>query len=67
MIFAAGGTGGHIFTAIAIADEIKKKIADTEGVDIRLYSIIYDAINGFSPVPAASMISPARSFFSPAV
>ncbi|MBS1514172.1 MAG: undecaprenyldiphospho-muramoylpentapeptide beta-N-acetylglucosaminyltransferase [Bacteroidetes bacterium] len=30
VIFAAGGTGGHIFPAIAIADEIKKKIADTE-------------------------------------
>lgn len=30
VIFAAGGTGGHIFPAIAIADEIKKKFPDAE-------------------------------------
>ncbi|MBK6539253.1 MAG: glycosyltransferase [Ignavibacteria bacterium] len=29
-IFAGGGTGGHIFPAIAIADEIKKKFPDAE-------------------------------------
>ena len=29
-IFAGGGTGGHVFPAIAIADEIKKKCHDAE-------------------------------------
>ena len=30
ILFAAGGTGGHIFPAISIADEIKKKMSDAE-------------------------------------
>ena len=30
MIFAAGGTGGHIFPAISIADEIKKNESDSQ-------------------------------------
>jgi UDP-N-acetylglucosamine--N-acetylmuramyl-(pentapeptide) pyrophosphoryl-undecaprenol N-acetylglucosamine transferase len=29
-VFAAGGTGGHIFPAIAIADEIKKRFNDAQ-------------------------------------
>ncbi len=30
ILFAAGGTGGHIFPAISIADELRKKKSDTE-------------------------------------
>ncbi|MGB9697035.1 MAG: undecaprenyldiphospho-muramoylpentapeptide beta-N-acetylglucosaminyltransferase [Ignavibacteria bacterium] len=30
IVFAGGGTGGHIFPAIAIADEIKKMISDSQ-------------------------------------
>jgi len=30
VIISGGGTGGHIFPAIAIADAIKKKRPDTE-------------------------------------
>lgn len=30
IVFAAGGTGGHIFPAIAIADEIKKRFPDAQ-------------------------------------
>ncbi|CAN5491103.1 undecaprenyldiphospho-muramoylpentapeptide beta-N-acetylglucosaminyltransferase [soil metagenome] len=30
VLFAAGGTGGHIFPAISIADELRKKVSDTE-------------------------------------
>lgn len=30
IVFAGGGTGGHIFPAIAIADEMKKIISNTE-------------------------------------
>ena len=30
IIISAGGTGGHIFPAIAVADEIKKQLPDTE-------------------------------------
>src|SRR5690606_39418274 len=34
IIISGGGTGGHIYPAIAIADEIKSRMPDAESLDV---------------------------------
>ena len=35
ILLSGGGTGGHIFPAIAVADEIKKRFPDAELIDVK--------------------------------
>uniref|UniRef100_A0A7C9AY62 Undecaprenyldiphospho-muramoylpentapeptide beta-N-acetylglucosaminyltransferase n=1 Tax=Opuntia streptacantha TaxID=393608 RepID=A0A7C9AY62_OPUST len=66
VVFATGGTGGRIYPAVAIADEIKMTNPDAQilfiGTDSGMEStIVPSAGYDFAPVPASPL---ARSMFS---
>nr|GMC80170.1 UDP-N-acetylglucosamine--N-acetylmuramyl-(pentapeptide) pyrophosphoryl-undecaprenol N-acetylglucosamine transferase-like isoform X1 [Ipomoea batatas] len=67
IIFAAGGTGGHIYPAVAIADELKAINPSMQALFVGMpggmeSAAVPAAGYSFAPVPASPL---ARPFFSP--
>ncbi|XP_057516797.1 uncharacterized protein LOC130797995 [Amaranthus tricolor] len=66
VVFAAGGAGGQIFPAVAIADEMKIKNPDAKilfiGVDSGMESTVVPASGyDFSAIPATPLVRPILS------
>lgn len=67
ILFAAGGTGGHVYPALAIADEVKNLNPATEihfvGTRERMeWDIVPKAGYTISPIPAVAIQRPFYSF-----
>lgn len=67
ILFAAGGTGGHVYPALAIADEVRKLNPAAEiqfvGTKERMeWGIIPKAGYAISPIPAVAILRPFWSF-----